>query len=99
MKTSSSSLSLEEEIASLRKEVQALRQKQSKADALSKKRSNTQSSAKSSVTSEAEFKKILTDISSQIKQDYDNLSPVTALLLFALGTMLGSTLTRTKGNR
>jgi hypothetical protein len=91
--------SLEEEIASLRKEVQALRQKQSKTDAPSKRRSNTQSSAKPSVTSEAELKKILSDISSQIKKDYDNLSPVTALLLFALGTMLGSALTRSKGNR
>jgi DNA repair exonuclease SbcCD ATPase subunit len=92
---------LEQEVAALRQEVERLRQKKSKlappknakTKAKAKQKSETQ------VPSEAEIKKILTDALSQIKNDYENLSPVTALLLFALGALLGSSLTKNKGGR
>ncbi len=88
---------LEQEIASLRKEVEALRQEKPKKNTQSK--SSKKATASATFASEAELKKILTDVLSQIKKDYDNLSPVTALALFALGAMLGGALAKHKGGR
>ena len=87
----------ESQITSLRKEVEALRKEKPKTNPQSKpsKKSTTTTDS----TSEAELKKILTDVLSQVKKDYDNLSPVTALVLFALGAMLGGALAKHKGGR
>ena len=89
--------SLEQEIASLRKEVKALRKQKPKKNTQSK--SSKKSTATTASTSEAELKKILADVLSQVKKDYDNLSPVTALVLFALGAALGGALAKHKGGR
>lgn len=43
-------------------------------------------------------KKALTDFLEQAKKDYENLSPATALCLFALGALFGRVLTRSKGD-
>jgi hypothetical protein len=86
---------LTQEIAALRKEVDALRQKQTKNEA----KSRVKPQSKAAVKDEALFKQFLMDILSQLKKDYDTLSPMTALLLFSVGVMLGSVLAKSKGGR
>ncbi|MDX2346591.1 MAG: hypothetical protein QNK11_06970 [Legionella sp.] len=86
---------LEQEIAALREEVQVLRQEKFKSTSKSK----TQSKPKPTISLETEFKQILTETLTQVKKDCDNLSPVTALLLFSLGVMLGRVLAKNKGGR
>ncbi len=85
---------LEQEITSLREELESLRKKQPKAKPHSKKatKANTKKL-------ESEVKKILKDLFVQIKKDYDQLSPATALLLFTLGALLGALLAKNKGGR
>ncbi|MDF1645469.1 MAG: hypothetical protein P1U61_00600 [Legionellaceae bacterium] len=105
MKTSA----LEEEIAFLRREVEILRQEKSKVQSRPKPRSQVKSKAKLSgkaaekkedtIEIEAELKQLLTEILRATKKDYENLSPVTALLLFALGAMLGGVLAKSRGGR
>ena len=95
---------LEEEIVALRKEVEQLRQQKVDTDTQSKSNKNKAKSsakvtAKNAETLETELKKVITEVLAQAKKDYDNLSPVTALLLFALGAMLGGVLARSKGGR
>jgi hypothetical protein len=88
---------LEQEVAALRQEVERLRQKKRKPSLKTNARANPK--PKSAIKSEAEVKKILTDALSQVKKDYDNISPVSALLLFALGALLGNALTKRNGGR
>ena len=89
--------SLEQEIASLRKEVELLRQQKPKAK--SKASQKTASHHASTAELEQAFKKTLATILSQVKKDYDNLSPVTTLVLFALGAMLGGALAKGRRGR
>jgi len=81
---------LEQEIASLRKEVEHLREKKQP----SHKKPQTKSNA---VILDEDLKETLTEFLSEAKKDYDNLSPATTLFLFALGALFGRVLARHKG--
>lgn len=84
---------LEEEITALRKEVELLRRHQATSEAKTEPSSTHHHTA----TLDENVKKALTKCFMQAKKDYDNLSPATILLLFALGALFGRTLTRRKG--
>jgi len=82
---------LEQEIAALRKDVERLREHQVKPEL------NVENN--SPFTLDENVKKTFTQCVAQIKKDYENLSPATAVVLFALGTLFGRTLARHKGER
>ncbi len=71
---------LAEEIALLQKEVRALKQAASK--------------SKSKLPSEDEITRIVSALFSQLKDDYQKLSPTTVFVLILLGALLGSMLFR-----
>ena len=82
---------LEQEIASLRKEVKLLREHKAKPEIKAKKQHAT-------VTLDKDVKEALTKFLTQEKKDYENLSPATTVFLFALGALFGRALARSKGD-
>lgn len=82
---------LEQEIASLRKEVEFLRGHQEKPEAPAKNQHAT-------VTLDHDVKEALTKFLTQAKKDYENLSPATTIFLFALGALFGRALAGRKGD-
>jgi len=85
---------LEQEIASLRKEVKLLREHKPQTEAKPK----ASPTKHHTVTLDKDAKKALTEFLTQAKKDYENLSPATTLFLFALGAVFGRVLTRSKGD-
>jgi hypothetical protein len=84
---------LEQEIASLRKEVKILREhKEAPKNKAKAEKHHT-------VTLDKDAKKALTEFLTQAKKDYENLSPATTLFLFALGALFGRALAGNKGGR
>ena len=88
---------LEQEIASLRKEVKLLREQKPKPEAKPKAPKKT-SIKNNTVTLDKDAKEALAEFVTQAKKDYENLSPATTLFLFALGALFGRVLTRSKGD-
>lgn len=88
---------LEQEVLMLRQELEHLRAKTEKPRA--QKKAKTPYPRIDSKTLESDIKQILSDVLKHAKKDYDNLSPATALLLFALGALFGSALAGNKGDR
>ncbi|MDF1677136.1 MAG: hypothetical protein P1U32_00370 [Legionellaceae bacterium] len=96
-----STSALQQEIADLRAELLALKKKQ-KAEKAQATPAPSQKSTRKKRTTEAPedaLKKVVASVLAQVKEDYDNLSPVTAVLLFALGAMLGGALAKGRGGR
>ncbi len=83
---------LEQEIASLRKEVKLLREHKAKPE------DKTKTKKHHTVTLDKDAKKALSEFLAQAKKDYENLSPATTLFLFALGALFGRVLARSKGD-
>jgi hypothetical protein len=90
-----------EELASLRADVETLRQQQ---QATSKK-PPPKANQKPNKTHQAECDlekdthDLLTNILEHAKHDYDKLSPASALVLFSLGALFGSILSRRRGGK
>jgi|GEM_PF-5070855 len=78
-------LELEAEIAALKLELKALKTK-----------SKPHKKAKPIDT---DLKQVLEEVMNQVKTDYEKISPVTVLLLFTLGALLGGALSGRKGGK
>ena len=88
------------ELASLRAEVEALRQQQTiskKKPPQTKQKPNAKHQADSDLEKEAHD--LFANILEHAKHDYANLSPASALVLFALGALFGSILSRNRGGK
>ena len=85
---------LEQEIASLRKEVKLLREHKEKPEDKTK----PSQTKHHTVTLDKDAKKALNKFLLDAKKDYENLSPATTLFLFALGALFGRVLARHKGD-
>ena len=73
------SMTLEEELAMLKKEVEAL-----------KKQNEAQVSYEEDVDGESiDFQGEFQELIEKVKLDYENLSPITAVGIFALGALFG----------
>ncbi len=96
-----STSALQQEIADLREELLALKKKQKADEAQAEPTSSQKSTGKKRATKtpEDELKKVVSSVLAQVKEDYDNLSPVTAVLLFTLGAVLGGVLAKGLGGR
>lgn len=89
---------LQQEIASLRKEVIQLREyKEKTQDQPKHSHKKSQEKQTDTIILDDNIKKSLTDFLVQAKKDYENLSPATTLFLFALGALFGRVLARGKG--
>ena len=88
---------LEQEIAALRQEVERLRENKSQPE--TKTEAKPPPTEPHSVTLDKDAKEALTEFLAQAKKDYENLSPATALCLFALGALFGRVLARGKGDQ
>ncbi len=96
-------MTMKEEIEQLRKEVEQLR-KEKEAAELAKARAEEETAEKQEAfVDEAveevkklkgEFGDSFKEIAEQVKKDYENLSPATAVLLFALGALFGRSLSK-----
>ncbi|MDF1827118.1 MAG: hypothetical protein P1U39_02445 [Legionellaceae bacterium] len=88
---------LEHEVEALRQEVKRLQAAKSQHEPLPDAKPHP--TEKLALHLDQDAKKALTDFLEQAKKDYENLSPATALALFALGALFGRVLTRNKGER
>lgn len=88
---------LEQEITSLRKEVERLREHKEHAEAKPKVSSKKPQTKPHTITLDKDLKKALNTFLLDAKKDYENLSPATTLCLFALGALFGRALARHKG--
>jgi len=84
---------LEQEIDSLRREVERLRHEQPET------KIKPETTEHPTLTINKDAKEALTEFLTHVKKDYENLSPATTLCIFALGALFGRVLTRGKGDR
>lgn len=80
---------LAKEIAALRTEVEALRHQQAQSQTQSgqPKDSNPKKNTYNALNNE--LRTVLTTMQEQVKKEYDNVTPTSALLLFSLGVLFG----------
>jgi hypothetical protein len=89
-----------EELASLRADVETLRQQQATSKEPSpkeKQKPNKKHHAECDLEKEAHD--LFANILKNAKHDYGNLSPASALVLFSLGALFGSILSRHRGGK
>ena len=91
-------ITMRQELEILRKEVEELRKQKAEAEEnqqllIQEAKGEKKAMKQEAETFETEFKTQVNDLVEKIKTDYDNLSPLAAVLIFAMGAILGSSLT------
>ncbi len=91
-------ITMRQELEILRKEVEDLRKQKAEAEEnqqllIQEAKGEKKAMKQEAETFETEFKTQVNDLVEKIKTDYDNLSPLAAVLIFAMGAILGSSLT------